>query len=83
MKKVLVIFMLILLMCLGGCGGSNTRKTESTNKGSLKVFYNDGFDSVTVYTDPDTKIQYILWDGYEKGGITPRLNADGSLYKGE
>lgn len=36
-----------------------------------------------IYTDPETKVQYIVY--HEKnayagfGGITPRLNTDGSL----
>ena len=42
---------------------------------------------IFVWTDPDPKIQYIVYrqtSGYAGfGGITPRLNADGSLYISE
>ena len=30
-----------------------------------------------TFSDPATGCEYIVWNGYEKGGITPRLNADG------
>ena len=42
---------------------------------------------IFVWTDPDTKIQYSVYrqkSGYAGfGGITPRLNVDGSLYISE
>ena len=56
-------------MCLAGCGmNSNIDKSDNTN--------------VTFWTDEATGVQYVihrdLLNG--SGGITPRLNTDGSLY---
>lgn len=33
---------------------------------------------VYVYVDPGTGVEYLIWKGSYSGGITPRLNADGS-----
>ena len=37
-------------------------------------------DEIFVWKDPETDVQYIVYKGYRKGGITPRLNNDGTLY---
>ena len=46
----------------------------------------DGSD-VYIWTDPETGVQYVVYSekhGYAGiGGITPRLQADGSLYINE
>lgn len=34
-------------------------------------------DTIYIWTDEDTGVQYVI---YQFGGITPRLNSDGSLY---
>lgn len=33
---------------------------------------------VTVFTDPDTGVQYLISDGMKERGITVRLNPDGT-----
>lgn len=35
--------------------------------------------------DYDTKVMYYIWDGYNKIGISPIYNSDGSvmIYEGE
>lgn len=37
-------------------------------------------DSVYLFTDPDTKVQYIYFFSCGKAGICPRYTADGGLY---
>ena len=37
-------------------------------------------DCIGVWTDSETGVQYVIFYGYRKGGITPRLNANGTLY---
>lgn len=32
-----------------------------------------------VYVDPKTGVNYIVFDGYNAGGITVRYNSDGSI----
>ena len=42
-------------------------------------------DDILIWIDPDTNVQYIIYsrkDGYGgMGGITPRINLDGTLYQ--
>jgi hypothetical protein len=38
--------------------------------------------SVSIWTDKETGVQYVIYEGYKQGGIVPRLNADGSLHVG-
>lgn len=30
-------------------------------------------DNIYIWTDPETGVEYIIWEGYRKGGITPRI----------
>ena len=47
------------------------------------IFQKD-YGEVYIYTDPETGVEYLIFSksaGYAgMGGITPRLNVDGSLY---
>lgn len=75
MKKISgVLMMIALVLCLFGCGGSNPN-IESSQEDSRIEFW----------TDEETGVQYVIYDrgsGYAgMGGITPRLNADGTLYQ--
>jgi hypothetical protein len=36
--------------------------------------------NISIWTDEETGVQYVIYGGYKQGGITPRLNADGSLH---
>ncbi|MCX4379559.1 MAG: DUF6440 family protein [Lachnospiraceae bacterium] len=79
-KKFITICSAALILSIGttGCevslpyGGEDPTVGEKDNK------------TVYIWTDEDTGVQYIIYR--EKtmnagfGGITPRLNADGSLY---
>lgn len=72
MKKLIIaILALALILCLVGCEAS---KTQSVKLGS---------DTISIWTDEETGVQYIIYysnKSYDLGGITPRLNADGTLY---
>lgn len=72
MKRVLCIALIaILLLFLCSCGGEDMEK--STN------------DDIKFWTDRETGVQYIIYyesGGYSGyGGITPRLNSDGTLHQ--
>jgi hypothetical protein len=41
--------------------------------------YNVAGTSIDYYTDPDTGVCYLIYDGGYDGGITVRYNADGSI----
>ena len=36
-------------------------------------------NAIYIYVDEETGVEYIVYNGYQKGGICPRYNADGSL----
>lgn len=69
MKKLFII--LLLLFLVTGCSvGINDSKTD------YKEF---DYGDMYFYTDEDTCVEYIVYVGYYKGGITTRLNADGTV----
>jgi hypothetical protein len=73
MKKKIIIILSAITLCLGLTGCS-----ENAN-----MSYTENSD-IYIWTDKETGVQYIIYChgvGYQgMGGITPRLNADGSLY---
>lgn len=78
MKKI--ILMLPLLLVIGGCSATTNGEETSESTESFIVEDNRNQD-VTIYTDPETKVQYFLFRTYKGGGITPRLNPDGTPHK--
>jgi hypothetical protein len=68
-KRILVVLMCVFVMfTMCGC-----KTNAETNNVSV-------FESITIYVDEETGVNYMLYDGYDSGGITPRYNEDGSLY---
>ena len=75
MKKIFSVLIIILLVfSLFACEDVDT-DVAIKNKNN---------NDITIWTDPETGVQYIVYCefyGYSgAGGITPRLNADGTLY---
>ena len=73
MKKIFsVLMVVVLVLCLVSC--------EDTNKNIVKQEDSD----IRIWTDTETGVQYVIYchsGGYSgMGGITPRLNLDGTLY---
>lgn len=80
MKKFIVIlFALVLTLCLVGC--------EETSKSNKAEPREESTSNILIWIDEETGVQYIIYSdkkGYGgMGGITPRLNADGTLYTEE
>lgn len=74
MKKFLAFLMIVLVLCLVGC-------TDTTEQ-ALTV--KNGNNNIVIWVDSETGVQYIIYcdscGSRGMGGITPRLNADGTLY---
>ena len=76
MKRKIIIGLLLVTLSLSlfGC------VTESEANQSVKEMYND---DIYEFIDPDTGVHYWIYShsaGYAgMGGITPRLNSDGSI----
>lgn len=66
MKKLVAILMMWCLL-LTGCS-TDFKKVEGNKT-----------NEVMVYIDPETGVNYLIYDGGYDGGITVRYNADGSI----
>jgi hypothetical protein len=79
-KLVATILTLMLIVCLVGCHSDRDIYADMPNNGVTKT------DNIHIefWTDEETGVQYVIYDrvgGYAgMGGITPRLNSDGSVY---
>ena len=75
----------------GACTGTTEAHTHTVSaaENSIDDSWVDGFWQVDgdIIIDPETGVHYIClvsFNGSGKGiGITPRFNADGTLYTGE
>lgn len=84
MKRFLIILGLISMFLLGACA---TTPVGAEQTKPLKIWpHNDnGYVSTWCLVDEDTGVNYIvvtteLYSEADIGAITPRLNADGTLY---
>ncbi len=73
MKTIIIFLMMIsIVFCLCACESSD----EVTNKESNS--------DIEIWTDEETGVQYVIYDSCGRysgmGGITPRFNADGTLF---
>ena len=73
MKKILLLIILILL--LTGCGAEPI--SEDNNNGVS--YYMQDSTKFSFYVDKNTCVEYIIYKSGYKGGIIPRLNANGTL----
>lgn len=71
MKKLILLVITILL--LTGCLAEPIEKDEN----NYTYYLQDDID-FDFYIDKETCIEYIIYKGIKEGGITPRLNADGT-----
>lgn len=71
-NKILLIIGLIILTPLTGCKGKEIKSDEW----NYTVVINEGSAFIYTITDSETGVNYIA----TKYGITPRLNADGSIH---
>ncbi len=76
MKKI--IFCLLLCTCmyfvLVGC--NTLQGTQTSEEGNTSKIYNN---DIYEFIDPDTGVHYWIYSHYDEGGMTPRLNSDGSV----
>lgn len=80
LRKILVIILCCiccaLLIPLTGCTNKpidNSDSNDNSDSSSLSL-------SMMIYVDEETGVNYIRYSNGTAGGITPRYNADGTLY---
>lgn len=74
--KVCVLLFAIIMIAFGFAGCGNTDSTEEETE-TLAEY---GQDACYDYRDPETGVHYIIYNAYNRSGISVRYNADGSLY---
>ena len=79
MRKKLILFATVSMLALS-MAGCRPVGTETSASGTTSKIYNS---DIYEFVDPDTGVHYWIYshkDGYAgMGGMTPRLNADGSV----
>lgn len=85
----ILLFAVLLFIGWLCCGLPSGEKTEAsassfdTPAGNYKLQQYDinvsKNESVRIWTDPDTGVQYLLYTAVSRGGICPRYNVDGTL----
>ena len=77
MKIMRMIGLIFGILFLTGC--STTIITPIDTNGKNDTYYIQDSSMYDFYVDKETCIEYIIFSGSYKGGITPRLNRDGTL----
>lgn len=76
MKKIISLILVIAIILLVGC--SDVENAEADTQ--INYIQDEGM--FEIYVDEETGVNYISYyrKPYERGGITVRLNADGTPY---
>lgn len=74
MKRICLIICICLNLSMILCGCSEDTSNEIDEFSGL---YGD--ESVRVFVDPETGVNYLIYNGVYKGAITVRYNQDGSI----
>ena len=70
-----------IALCLALAGCANTTHTASDPRNAGRFECESG--NVSIVTDTRTGVQYLLWSGYESGGVCVLVDRDGKpLTKG-
>lgn len=79
MKKKVIGFILVSAICFGLTGCVEGERIENSDKIEYSILLNEGSCFVYTFKDEETGVWYIA----TSKGVTPRLNADGTLYVSE
>ena len=76
MKKIILVLAAVLLVCASaGC----IAVEEEEVLPDVYIHHDQSHHHIYIYIDEHTGVEYLIYDGYESGGICPRYNADGTL----
>ena len=73
---MIVSLVLAIVLLLTGCGADTVNNNNNVEN---KANYMQEYHSFNFYVDEETCVEYIVFHDTYKGGITPRLNDDGTL----
>ena len=82
MKKLLVIILtMAMVLCAAGCSGTEEETCQAEKQPFSRTTYNmQGTTYVSVIVDHETGVNYVFYKSGYSGSISPRYNADGTLY---
>lgn len=75
MKKKILALIIVVVFAFTGCKNADNVNTSKC-KASILMF-DPRYGAISTFKDPQTGVWYIV---NIDGGITPRLNGDGTLY---
>lgn len=75
MKKIIFLVLAALLLTCASAGCI----TEEKTKEKVYLLYDNSPHYIFSYVDEYTGVEYLVYDGYQGGGVCPRYNADGTL----
>ncbi len=73
MKAKLIAAVLAACILMSGCSNTTSVKQSGSNAGRFRCEYGQ----VYLITDTMTKVQYLVWTEFEKGGVCVLVDADG------
>lgn len=74
MKKLSIMGLIFGTLFLTGWGAEPISKTDTKNS----TYYIQDSMNFDFYVDKESCIEYVIFSSSYKGGITPRLNRDGT-----
>ena len=82
MKKLLAIILtMAMVLCAAGCSGTEEETCQSEKQPFSRTTYDmTGTTYVSVIVDHETGVNYVFYKSGYGGGLSPRYNADGTLY---
>ena len=82
MKKLLAIILtMAMVLCAAGCSGTEEETCQSEKQPFSRTTYDmQSTTYVSVIVDHETGVNYVFYKSGYGGGLSPRYNADGTLY---
>ena len=81
MKKIISLILVIAIMLLVGCADVEYAEADT----QIDYIQDADYGYYIIVVDKETGVNYVVYTNYHKkcGGITVRLNADGTPYVSE
>ena len=82
MKKLLAIILtMAMALCAAGCSRTEGETCQAEKQPFSRTTYDmTGTAYVSVIVDHETGVNYVFYKSGYGGGLSPRYNADGTLY---
>ena len=82
MKKLLAIILtMAMVLCVAGCSGTEEETCQAEKQPFSRTTYDmQSTTYVSVIVDQETGVNYVFYKSGYGGGLSPRYNADGTLY---